>query len=208
MATWQLIEHASRTVVRLIEAHLAAVMPGTPVDVKLATPHSFGELKNVTTATVSLFLYRVTEHAELRNNLQQRRPDGTLRRQPMVLELYYMITTWGSRGQQPAANDAAATLEEHKLLGAVLQALYDAAEVPRAQLFDDPTKPPVWGDQDALQITLDSVPIEDLYRIFDPGELAYQLSTTYRVRVLSLESSENLAGAPVVDAQFQIGRAS
>jgi hypothetical protein len=55
---------------------------------------------------------------------------------------------------------------------------------------------------------MDSVPIEDLYRIFDPGELAYQLSTTYRVRVLSLESSESLRGAPVIDAQFQIGRAS
>ncbi len=208
MATWQLIEHASRTVVRLLEAHLALVMPATTVDVKLATPHSFGELKNVATATVSVFLYRVTEHPELRNNLQQRRPDGTLRRQPLVLELYYMITTWGSRGQQPAANDSAATLEEHKLLGAVMQGLYDAAEVSRAQLFEDSTKAPVWGVQDSLQITLDSVPIEDIYRIFDPGELAYQLSTTYRVRVLGLESSEDLRGAPVVDAAFEIGRPS
>lgn len=183
-------------------------MSGTTVDVKLATPHSFGDLKNVTTATVSVFLYRVTENPELRNNLQQRLPDGTLRRQPMVLELYYLITTWGSRGNQPAANDAAAALEEHKLLGAVMQGLYDAAEVSRAQLYEDPAKPPVWGDQDSLQITMDPVGVEDLYRIFDPGELAYQLSAAYRVRVLGLESSEALRVQPVIDASFQIGRAS
>jgi hypothetical protein len=183
-------------------------MPGTTVDVKLATPHAFGELKKVSNATVSVFLYRVTENPELRNNLQQHMPDGTMRRQPMVLELYYLITTWGSRGNQPAANDAAAALEEHKLLGAVMQGLYDAAEVSRPQLYDDPTRPPVWGDRDSLQITLDTVPVEDLYRIFDPGELAYQLSATYRVRVLGLESSEALRTSRVGDASFQIGRAS
>lgn len=208
MATWQLIEHASRTLLSLIEAHVAVAMPGTPVDVKLATPHSFRELKKVNTATVSIFLYRATEHAELRNNLQQRLVDGTMRRQPMVLELYFLITTWGSRGNDPAANDAAATFEEHKLLGAVMQGLYDHAEVSRGELYEDPTKPAVWSDDDSLQITMDSVPIEDLYRIFDPSELAYQLSATYRVRVLGLESSEVLRTAPVVDAAFKIGRAS
>ncbi len=196
------------TMVRLLKAHLVTAMPGTTVDVKLATPHSFAKLKEVGAATISLFLYRIGEHAELRNSLQQRLPDGSLRRQPMVLELFYLMTTWGSRGSNPAANDAAAALEEHKLLGAALQAYYDHAVVSRSELYEDPTKPPVWGEQDSLQITLDSVPVEDLYRIFDPGELAYQLSATYRVRVLSLDSSELLRSPPVVDAAFRIGRAS
>jgi hypothetical protein len=208
VATWQLIEHASRTIVRVIEAHLALAMPGSAIDVKLATPHAFGSLKGVTSPTISVFLYKVGEHAELRNNLQRKLADGTYRRQPLVLELAYLITTWGSRGQNPAQNDTAAAFEEHRLLGVVMQGLYDHAELGRAELFDDPTRPTVWGDRDSLQIVLESLPIEDLYRIWDSSELAYQLSATYRVRVLALDSLEELRSSRVEDAAFNTGRPS
>lgn len=208
MATWQLIEQTSRTLLRLIEAHLAVALPGNTVDVKIATPHSFGSLKTASRSTISVFLYRVSEHTELRNSPQRRLPDGTVRRQPLVLELSYLITTWGARGLDPTANDAAAAFEEHQLLGIVLQALYDHAEVGRAELFEDPTRPPVWGEKDNLQIVLETLPIEDLYRIWDSSELAYQLSATYRVRVLGLESTEVLRTGQVLDASIQIGRAS
>jgi len=193
---------------RLIEAQLASVLPGNTVDVKLATPHAFSTLKNVTRSTISVFLYQFSEHTELRNSPQQRLADGTFRRQPLVLELSYLITTWGARGQDPAANDTAAALEEHKLFGIVLQGLYDHAEVGRAELFEDPTKPAVWGERDNLQIVLQALPIEDLYRIWDASELPYQLSATYRVRVLGLESSEVLRAPRVVDAALRIGRVS
>lgn len=192
--------------VRLIETHLAGALPSSTVDVKLATPHSFANLKSITRSAVSVFLYRVTEHAELRNSPHRRLPDGSLRRPPLVLELSYLVTTWGARGTDPAANDAAAALEEHKLLGIVMQGLYDRAEVGRAELFEDLTRPPVWGERDNLQIVLETLPIEDLYRIWDSSELAYQLSATYRVRVLGLDPSDSAATPPVVDADFVIGR--
>jgi hypothetical protein len=210
LATWQLIEYTSRTIVRLIEARLDAVLgspPGThSVDVKLATPHSFSALKTASKATVSVFLYRITEHTELRNSPPRRLPDGSTRRQPLVLELSFLITTWGARGTDAAANDTAATLEEHKLLGIVMQGLYDHAELSRAELYEDHTQPAVWGERDGLQIVLETLPIEDLYRIWDSSELAYQLSATYRVRVLGLDATDVRHTAPVVDADFQIGR--
>jgi hypothetical protein len=193
---------------RLIEAHLEIALPGNLVDVKLATPHSFPSLKNAGRSTISVFLYRVSEHTELRNSPQRKLADGTLRRQPLVLELSYLITTWGARHQDPAANDAAAAFEEHQLLGIVMQGLYDRAELGRAELFDDPTRPPVWGERDNLQIVLETLPIEDLYRIWDSSELAYQLSATYRVRVLGLESSEVVRTPVVVDADMRLGRVS
>jgi len=206
LATWQLIEYTSRTMVRLIEAHLAVALPSSTVDVKLATPHSFLSLKSITRSAVSVFLYRVTEHAELRNSPQRRMPDGSLRRAPLVLELSYLVTTWGARGTDPAANDTAAALEEHKLLGIVMQGLYDRAEVGRGELFEDVTRPPVWGERDSLQLVLETLPIEDLYRIWDSSELAYQLSATYRVRVLGLDPSDVVRAPPVVDADFVVGR--
>jgi Pvc16 N-terminal domain len=207
VATWQLIEHTSRTMARLIEAHLAAELPGNTVAVKLATPHSFASLKSSSASTISIFLYRIAEHTDLRNGRQVRASDGTLRRSPLALELSYLITAWGARGTN-ATNDVAATLEEHRLMGIVMQALYDHAEVSRAELFEDPTLPPVWGARDNLQVLLEALPLEDLYRIWDSGELPCQLSATYRVRVLGLESSETLGAPRVLDAALPVGRPS
>lgn len=206
LATWQLIEYASRTMLKVIGAHLALVMPGNSVDVKLATPQAFGSLRNVTRSTITVFLYRVTEHTELRNSPQRRTPDGAVQRPPLALELSFLVTTWGARRNDPAANDVAAALEEHQLMGAVLQGFYDHAELSRAELYEDPARPPVWGDRDSMQIVLESLSIEDLYRIWDSGELAYHLSATYRVRVLGLEPNEVLRVPPVADASMRIGR--
>lgn len=194
--------------VKVIRAHLAVVMPGNTVDVKLSTPHAFASLKTVSGSTITVFLYRVSEHAELRNSPQRRFSDGSAARPPLALELSFLITTWGARGNDPAANDTAAALEEHLLMGAVLQGLYDRAELTRAELYEDPARPPVWGDRDSMQIILETLPVEDLYRIWDSSELAYHLSATYRVRVLGLESSEVTRVPPVVDAALRIGRVS
>lgn len=206
MATWQLIEYTSRTMVDLIRAHLDAVMPGHQVDVRLATPHTFPSHKNLRRSAITVFLYRVFEHAELRNSAQRRMPDGSLRRQPLAIECCFLITTWGARGNDPVANDESAALEEHRLLGIAMQAMYDHAEVDRAELYEDLSRASVWGPRDALQISLDSLPIEDLYRIWDSSEIPYQLSATYRVRVLGLDSSEVLRSTPVVDADIRVGR--
>lgn len=206
MGSWQLVEYTSRTVLGLIQSHLDAVMPGHQVDVKLATPHAFPTNKNLRRSAITLFLYRVFEHAELRNSVQRRFADGTMRRQPLAIECCYLVTTWGARSNDPAGNDESAAFEEHKLLGLAMQALYDRGEVSRAELYEDLARPTVWGERDALQISLDSLPIEDLYRIWDSSEIPYQLSATYRVRVLGLDSSEVLRAPPVVDAQVRVGR--
>ena len=51
---------------------------------------------------------------------------------------------------------------------------------------------------------MESLPVEDHYRIWDSGELPYRLSVTYRVRVLALESNIVQSTVPVVDARFTL----
>lgn len=205
MANWHVIEHTTRTLQQIIKRHVDAMWSGAGVTVKIATPHSFRDLKEVGSATISLFLYRVTECTELRN-APARRHGNEIRRQPLALELYYVITPWGSRANNPGTNDEAATIEEQKLLGLILQALYDHAEVDHAGLFETVAGPAVWGATDSLQVVQEALPMEDLYRVWDSGELKYQLSATYRVRVLGLESSEVRTTSPVTDAEIAIGR--
>jgi hypothetical protein len=209
VANWQLIEYASETLRRLLQAHIDAALPSGNVLVQVATTTTFHDLKTTSRPFVTLFLYRLVENAELRNSPLRRRPDGSVQRQPMVVELCYLITPWGSRPNTTPAVDEQACREEHRLLGLILQAFYDHAEIGRSELFEDPdpAKPRVWGPVDSIQLVMDSLPIEDMYRIWDPGELPYRLSAAYRARVLSLESTTIRQAPPVVDADLRVGRA-
>ncbi|MEO8699975.1 MAG: DUF4255 domain-containing protein [Kofleriaceae bacterium] len=203
MANWQLIEHASLTLKRLLEQHIAATLPTTNITVELATSQAFESLKAAEQPTITVFLYRCLENPELRNSPQRRLPNGTYQRQPLVLELCYLITPWGVRSGNLNALDPTATQEEHRLLGLILQCFYDHAEVSRAELFEDANKP-VWQATDTMQIVMDTLSVEDQYRIWDSGELPYRLSVTYRARVLGLDSTLVHSSVPVVDARFAL----
>jgi hypothetical protein len=204
VATSLVIEHASLTLKQLLEQHIIA-STGTlaTIDVILATSQVFADLKNANKATITLFLYRIVETPELRNSLQRRLVDGSLVRQPQVLELCYLVTPWGVRSGGDVT-DASATQEEHRLLGLVMQCFYDHAEVGRGELFEQPTTP-VWQPTDTMQLVMESLPVEDHYRIWDAGELSYRLSVTYRARVLGLDPSRVQRTVPVVDASFAVG---
>ena len=83
-----------------------------------------------------------------------------------------------------------------------MQAFYDNGEVGTTDLFEDPMIP-VWRAGDNLQIVLESLPVEDHYRIWDASELGYRLSITYRVRVANLDSAEDGIEPLVLEATFR-----
>ena len=206
MGTWQLIESTGQTLVRLLQTHVDAVLPLAGVQVQLATTKIFESLERTTRPTITLLLYRAMEHGELRNAPRRVFPDGSTTKPLLPLELCYLVTPWGVRRDDTPASDAQAAQEEHRLLGVVLQAFHDRAEIARADLVEDPARP-VWEPEDGIQLLLESLPVEDHYRIWDSSELAYKLSVTYRARVLGLEPSRRDRDARVADASFhyQVG---
>jgi uncharacterized protein DUF4255 len=208
MATWQVIEHVSLTLRRVLQSHVDTTLPTANILVQLATTGVFGELKNANRPTITLFLYRVMENGELRNRAPRLGADGRYARQPLPLELCYMMTPWGVRRDATAAADAQAAQEEHRLLGLILQAFYDHAELSRAELYEDPDpdRPRVWEDTDSVQLVCEGLAVEDHYRIWDSSELPYRLSATYRARVVGIDPSEFRSTGPVVDADFRLTR--
>jgi hypothetical protein len=205
VASWQAIEYAGQTLVSILERHLSMVLPGGNVDVQLASASEFSLYAKTTTPTITLFLYRILETPELRNSVMRTRANGTVARQPLALELCYMVTPWGVRAQQSEASDAQAAAEEHRLLGLVLQAFYDRAELARSELFQANPTDTVWGQTDTVQIILESPPVDEIFRIWDSTEESYRVSLTYRVRVLGLDPLETQAPSRVVDARFNVG---
>jgi Pvc16 N-terminal domain/Carboxypeptidase regulatory-like domain len=81
---------------------------------------------NPTSTTVDLFLYDVGENTELRSNepvVRRRDHDAMVERPPLRLDCRYLITAWPVGGADLA-------LQEHRLLGQVLQLLCRFPTIP------------------------------------------------------------------------------
>lgn len=201
MGTWEIIESTGRSLVRVLQAHVDAVMPLAGVQVQLATTKIFKSLETTTRPTITVLLYRAMENAELRNAPRRTLADGSTTRALLPLELCYLVTPWGVRRDDTAVADAQAAQEEYRLLGVIMQAFYDHAELARADLVEEPGRP-LWEPDDTIQLIFESLPVEDHYRIWDSSELAYRLSLTYRARVLGLEPSRRDRGPRVIESTF------
>jgi hypothetical protein len=199
VATWELIESTGRTLVRLLQNHVDQVMPMAGVSVQLATTRLFRTLETTSKPTITVFLYRALENAEMRNGPRRTLTDGSTARPLLPLELCYLVTPWGVRRDDTPLSDQQAAQEEHRLLGVALQAFYDHAEISRAELVED-IGTSVWAPVDSVQMVLETLPVEDHYRIWDSGELDYRVSLTYRVRVLGLEPTTSEIASRVVES--------
>lgn len=200
MADWRVVENVGRTLVSLIERRITQLtIPN--VTVGISTPAAFTALGATADPFISLFLFQITDNAERRNKAQTLNSDGSYRRQPLPLELCYLVTAWGVRDVDDIASDGAAALDEARLLGAVMQGLYDNAEVGRSDLFEQPGIP-VWGANDSLQIVMETLPTDAHYRFWDAGEHGFRLSLVYRVRVVGLDPMDPPPDAIVTDAEL------
>lgn len=203
MANWHVIENTGLTLVDVLQRRVDLLLGAGAVTVQLVTAAAFPMLAATVAPVISVFLYQVHGNAEMRNLMMRTRADGTRQRQSLPLELCYLVTPWGVRANADVPSDSVAAQEEARLLGAVLQACYEHAELGRADLFETAIQP-VWSDVDSLQIVLESLPVETHYRIWDAAELGYRLSVVYRVRVVSLDPLAIAAGARVTDAEMAV----
>jgi len=154
-----------------------------------ATPDEFDALQDPATPAITIFLYRVTVNSEMRNSPPRMLSNGRLSRPPLPLELHYLITPW--------ARD---TRDEFRIIGRVMQVLYDRSELGPAELQGSS-----WSTGDSVQVILDSLPIEDHLRIWDTTDLPYRLSLTYCARVVGIEPEIAEEAAIVASAQFTGG---
>lgn len=160
-----------------------------PTDVILATPDEFEPLAARSAPfppTITVFLYRITIAAEVRNAPKRTLPNGAITRPLLPLELHYLVTPW--------ATDTAA---EHRIAGHVLQVLYDRAELGAADL-----QGASWMPGDSVQLILASLPVEEHFQIWETTDAPYRLSLPYIARVIGIEPAEQRSYAPVLDAVF------
>jgi hypothetical protein len=202
MANHFLIANTAGTLASIIRRRLAELGLGA-VEVGVV---SAGLLKEgLKENFVSIFPYLVSKCAEAWNAPETVLKDGSRRRPPLTLEICFLITPWAVRSSADRESEATATKGEMDVLGAVMQALHDEPEVSGADLAtkSDVAAEGQWGAVDSLQILLEPLTVETMYRIWDAAEIGYKLSVAYRVRVGSLESGRSTKAPPVVVASLE-----
>ena len=95
MATPDVLRDLSDTLLTILRGGVPALMVD-PTRIVLATPDDFGAYVNPERPALTLFLYRVAVNPQMRNERRRTLPDGRIRRQPLPLELCYLITAWAA----------------------------------------------------------------------------------------------------------------
>lgn len=130
------------------------------------------------TRRINLFLYRVSEHAQLRHTGPRLRPGTTdvLEAPPLSLVLSFLMTAY-------AANDpATGNAEVHAILGEAMRVFHQEPVIPPQALDDDLLDAP-----EQLRIMLVPTDVDDINRVWTTFDAPYRLSVAYEVSVLQID---------------------
>jgi hypothetical protein len=177
------IRDTSDTLIFLLRGGIPSAVVD-PARIQIATPDEFEALRDPARPNITVFLYRIGINPQMRNNPRRLLPDGRIQRQPLPLELCFLITAW--------AKD---TRDELRIVGRILQVLYDRPELGASDLVGS-----TWESDETVQLVQESLPLEDHYRVWDATKVPYRLSLTYMARVIGVSPAESLSAPPVVHA--------
>jgi hypothetical protein len=179
LATADAIAFLGDTLVSLLQTGLSGLVP--PANVVLSTPSDFKD-SAPRQPGVTIFLYQVGINGEMRNAARRPLVGGGLRRPQLPLELRFLITPW-----------TVVTRDAYRIAGAIALVLNDHAVLEFGELLGDD----VWAPDDTVELILESLPVQDLYDIWDPTDLPYRLSLTYLARVVGIDSALTEEAPPV-----------
>lgn len=131
-------------------------------------------VENNDQALLSVYLYRITEDPFLKNRPYVEGTGGQLRKAPMALDLYYLIT--------PLLK---APRDQQIVLGKVMQILYDRPTMEGPELVGT-----LGASGEVVRVIFNTVPLQEVSWIWQALETPYKLSVSYTVRVSLLDSTE------------------
>lgn len=182
MSEYPVVSATSATLRNLLLAHF--LDSGDPalstVDVFLTSPRALRD--DGTSVGVSLWMYRVTRNEFMLHHPPPPVAESAFAFQPLPVDLHYLVT--------PLSDDPG---DEQDLMGRILQTFHDHTVVRGTDLAGE-----LAGSGHELRITLDSLSLEDLTRVWNALGEPYSLSVPYQVSVVSVDSAhEPRAGSRV-----------
>jgi hypothetical protein len=153
---------------------------------------------------INLFLYRIEENYHLKNQeIPGHGHPGDFGHPPLSLDLYYLITAYGSKTDSGGLVDDTWT---QFLLGSAMQVLHEHQIIDERLIeINDSDQSPILhqslrGQFERVKLYLEPLSLEDLSKVWTSLTLPYRLSVAYKVSVVQIESLRQKHKAlPVLD---------
>jgi hypothetical protein len=149
---------------------------GGTMTVALQTPH---EMIRAGAEGVSVWLYRVIRDDQTLNQLPRRISVTETLPPPLPLRLHYLVTPL-TAAQTPGGSET-----EQVILGKVLQLFHDTPRLRGTDLVNE-----LAGTDVELQVRLETMSLEEITRVWDALEGSYQLSISYEVSIVDIDSEQ------------------
>ena len=178
---YQALFAASETIRKFIESGISGLsFSGTSYSAVLNTPE---ELRANAQEGVSVWLYRVLRDPDRLNDPPERVGWNQLQTPPLPLRLHYLVTPiTGASANGPGLGSSQA---EQTLLGKVLQMFHVHPILRGADLQNA-----FIGTDVELRMRLEPMSLEEITRVWEALEGSYQLSVSYEVSLVNIESDQ------------------
>lgn len=188
MSDYGAIADVGETLIGILKDNMEDLIPRDSII--LASP---GEIDAKDNVRLSLFLYQILENAHLKNQMQVTYP-SKVTFPPQFLELYYMLTSHVSSGEQDKTEKA---LEEHRVLGRAMQVLHDNSILSGSLLKGNLDK------NDELHIAQTSPTLDDLTKIWTTFQgKTFRPSVCYVITPVRIDSAREMSIQRVVSKEM------
>lgn len=150
----------------------------TGVPVHLLSPKEMRDSLDKKTG-ISLWLYRVARNGDLQNAPPRFVPPNQITRHALPLDMHYLVTPIMEKAE-----------DEQTLLGRVAQLFNDHTVVRGASL-----QATLKNSGQEFRLNLETLTLEELTRVWHALAEPYQLSLSYLVQLVSIDSARELAQA-------------
>lgn len=175
MGSYSMIAEVGNSIVRLLRDNLVPEVIANPDAIGLCEPQERGDY------IVGIYLYDVRECDDVRATSMVNVGMARQKYPPMYVTLSYMITAYSNGDVKYRSG------EEQKILGRVMQVLYDNALLDSNTLEPLPKENRTSSDMN-LRIQLQNLSYEEKQKIWNIPSKAYKLSLFYKVAPVEIES--------------------
>lgn len=180
-ASPEIIQHVTNALIKVVESGFDPALTTGTVGAK--PPDLIASM--TTGEAISLYLYRVVESPDLKNQgpyyetIAGEPGQVRVRRDPLALNLHYLLI--------PYANESS-YLETYSFLGHAMKALHDNAIVT----LGDWGVPGLSAGETALEVRVTPEPLttSELAQIWEAVHQPYRLSVSYVVRTVQIASND------------------
>jgi hypothetical protein len=145
---------------------------------------------------LSLYLYRLAVNGARRNLPPSVGLDGIRRRPPIPLDLHYILTAW-----------AKTAIKQQRLLAWAIRTLEDVPVLPAGLLNNYGPEPEIFRPNETVEMFLESLSLQDMNNLWSATKVNPQISVSYVVRMVGIESSVALTEAAHVQTRaFDFGK--